>query len=291
MVAALLCVVASGQARAQTNLVQNGTFTSTTNGGGAYYTGTGTAPLGTTQATYWSACATTACESADGNYPFLFIATPGTADNAIANTTSATLTGGVGFADPWDDPSGAGNDATGVAFRGVYGANSGGYGPSGTSATGAWNGYGPGGTTDTSNILVADGGYHPTSISQTISGLTAGNYYAVTFNWAAGQWQGAGGATTEQWQVSLGAQTLGTAVYSLPSHSFSGWMSQTFVFTATAASEVLTFLAVGTTSGAPPLLLLDDVGLQYAPEPGALSLLGVGAALVGLLARRKRQKV
>ncbi len=292
LIAGCLTVALAGAAHAQAvNLVQNGTFTSTTNGEGAYYTGTGTAPLGSTQATYWTACATTACNTADGDYPFIFIAAPGTANQTYKNTTSATLTGGVGFADPWDDPSGNGNDATGVAFRSLWGSANGGYGPSGTSSTGAWNGYGPGGTTDTSNILISDGDYHKTAINQTITGLVVGNYYAVTFDWAAGQWLNYSGATTEQWQVSLGSQTLGTSVYSLASHSFSGWMGATLVFTATSASEVLSFLAVGTPTGEPPILLLDDVGLYYAPEPGALALLGVGAACVAGLRRRRMARV
>jgi len=295
-------VAGAPQARAQsaTNLILNGNFDETTNGEGAFYTGTGTAPLGTTTADDWAACSTTACESADGGYPFIFIATPGTANQSYVSTSSATLTGGVGFADPWDDSSGSGNDAKGVAFRAVYGTGNGGYGPSGTSSTGAFNGDGPNNDT-TNNILVADGDYHATAFSQTIGGqtdpvsktttpnLVVGDHYQLTFYWAATQWQGATGATTEAWQVTFGNSTQTTSVYSLPSHSFSGWMQATMNFTATSTNEILSFFALGTPTGVgePPVLLLSDLTMYDIPEPTAFGLLGVGVVMVGWLARRR----
>ena len=142
------------------------------------------------------------------------------------------------------------------------------------------------------NVIAIDGdSNYSNSIFQTVSGLYVGGTYSLTFYQGAAQQEGLTGATTEQWKVTLGTQTDTSTLMNNASEGVVAWNEQTLTFTATATSEVLTFLAVGTTSGAPPLLLLDDVGLQYAPEPGALSLLGVGAALVGLLARRKRQKV
>lgn len=291
-------------AQSATNEILNGNFDETSSGAGALYTGTGTAPLGSTTATDWAACSTTACESADGGYPFIFIASPGTANQSYAGTSSATLTGGKGFADPWDDPSGAGNDAKGVAFRSVYGTGNGGYGPSGSSTTGAFNGYGPNGDT-TDNILVADGDYHATAFSQTVGGqtdstshtttsnLVVGDHYQLTFYWAAAQWQGASGATTEAWQVTFGTDKQTTTVYSLPSHSFSGWMQATMNFTATSTSELLTFFALGTPTGVgePPVLLLSDVSMLDIPEPSALTLLGFGAAATAWGARRRAARV
>lgn len=279
--AAAAVLVASGPAFGQaspTDLITNGYFDTTTNGEGAYYTGTGTAPSGTTQATGWFACATTTCNTADGNYPFLFVVTPGIADGAATGPTN-------GFADPWDDSAGAGNSSKGIAYRSLWGAGNGGVGPTGTSA-GAFNGYGPLGTSDPNNFLIADGGFHATAIYQTVSGLKIGDHYAVSFNWAAGQWGTASGPTTEAWEVSLGNSTGFTSVYSLSSHAFSGWMTSTISFTATATSEALTFLADGTPVSNPPMLLLDDVTMYDTPEPTALSLLAASLAALALARRR-----
>ncbi len=277
-VAALATSVAD-RAQAQTNLVTNGYFDQTTNGEGQLYTGAGT-PAGTTQATGWNACSTTSCTNADGNYPFLFIATPGIADGAATNATN-------GFADPWDDPAGPGNNANGLAYRALWGAGNGGVGQDGQSSD-AFNGRGPLGATDPNNFLIADGSFHATSIYQTMNNLTVGDHYQVAFDWAAGQWSQNTGATTEQWQVSFGSSTAATKVFDLNSKSFSGWMQASFTFTATATSEPLAFLALGTPSGNPPMLLLDDVQLYDTPEPAAAALLVIGMGCVGVSARRRR---
>lgn len=56
-------------------------------------------------------------------------------------------------------------------------------------------------------------------ITQTISGLTAGQPYTVSFYQAAGQGQGDTGATTDQWEVTLGSSTA----YSTPDVDSAGW--------------------------------------------------------------------
>ena len=73
-----------------------------------------------------------------------------------------------------------------------------------------------------------------------------GETYAVTFEWAGAQQEGFDGLNTEQLEVSLGSQNQFTTVYDNAIHGFSGWMPQTFYFTADATSEVLSFLAIGT---------------------------------------------
>jgi len=117
------------------------------------------------------------------------------------------------------------------------------------------------------NIIASDGAYEVGPISQTISGLNANWTYVVSFEWAGAQQSGYTTATTEQWAVSLGSQTQSTAVVNNNAKSFTGWMSQTFDFTATSSSEVLSFLAVGTPNGEPPFSLVGDVTMTIVPEP------------------------
>jgi hypothetical protein len=50
---------------------------------------------------------------------------------------------------------------------------------------------------------------------------------------------------------------------------------------------VLTFLAVGTPGGAPPISFLDGVSLTAVPEPASWALMLAGFGLVGLAARRR----
>jgi hypothetical protein len=140
---------------------------------------------------------------------------------------------------------------------------------------------------DGGNFVAADGdSNYNASFSQTITGLTPGDSYLLAFYQAAAQQVGLSGATTEYWQVTLGTETLTSAVMNNPSEGFTPWNLQDLVFQATSATEVLTFLSVGTPNGEPPIALLDGVSLvQTAPEPSGLAL--VCAGVLGLFAVRK----
>ncbi len=159
------------------------------------------------------------------------------------------------------------------------------------------------------NVVVADGavGYQ-VAIYQTLTSLNPGTVYAVNFWYAAGQQYGFTGTTTEGWQVSLSStaqltQTAanGTTIQDTPAQAngglaqgaFQGWAQQTFNFTASGSTQVLTFLSLGTPSGQPPVDFLSAVTVSAAPEPGSMALIGGGLlSLAGLVRlRRKRSLV
>jgi hypothetical protein len=140
----------------------------------------------------------------------------------------------------------------------------------------------PASSPDGQNFIAMDADFQTAPILQTINGLTAGNSYDVSFYWAASQQYTFDGPTTQQLQVSLGSETQSTAVINLPDQGFSGWIQQTFTFTADSSSDELSFLASGAPA-VPPFLLLSDVSLMDSsvPEPGTMSLLLVGLGLIG----------
>jgi hypothetical protein len=136
---------------------------------------------------------------------------------------------------------------------------------------------------DGGNYVAADGAFEVGAITQTVNGLTVGAHYAISFYWGAAQQQGFNGATTEQWQVTFGSQQQNTVVLPIADHGFSGWQAQSFTYTATAVSQVLSFLAVGTPNGVPPFALLDGVSISQVPEPAAYGLIGIGLLTIPLL--------
>jgi hypothetical protein len=128
-------------------------------------------------------------------------------------------------------------------------------------------------------FIAQDGDFQQGAISQTVTGLTAGQQYNVGFWWAGAQQTGFAGPSTDAWQVSLGSETLTTPTVNVASQGFSGWTFQSFTFTADNTSDVLSFLATSTPSGVPPFALLDGVTMTGTPEPASItmSLLAFGA--------------
>ena len=141
------------------------------------------------------------------------------------------------------------------------------------------------------NYIAADGAFQVAPISQVVNGLVAGKKYNVKFYWAGAQQYGFTGATTEQWEVKLGNQSISTAIVNNVNHGFTGWMSENFQFTAQNATETLSFLAHGTPDGVPPFSLLDGVSMQAAvPEPAQWGLMLAGFGALGAVSRRRRQR-
>lgn len=160
-------------------------------------------------------------------------------------------------------------------------------GPGGPlNPSGQWEFYSyPGASPNGGNFVGIDGDstIH-SALSQTVAGLKIGDTYTLSFYQAAAQQQGFSGATTEQWQVSLGSQTLDSTLMNTGSESTTAWNSQSLSFTASSTSETLSFLALGTPNGLPPFVLLDGVDLEDttvspSPEPVSAGLLLVGGLI------------
>jgi hypothetical protein len=141
------------------------------------------------------------------------------------------------------------------------------------------------------NFVAADGAYEQGAITQTVTGLTVGKTYQLTFYNAAAQQQGFDGATTEKWTVTLGSQAFTTPTINLAAHSFSGWSQVTFYYTATATSETLSFLAAGTPNGEPPFSLLGGVDLEPVPDfSNWMVFAGFGAVCMAFEVGRRRRR-
>lgn len=162
---------------------------------------------------------------------------------------------------------------------------------------GGWNTAGVIPTSpDGGNFLALDGDQNfPGSISQVINGLTPGVATTVTFEMSGANYYTLPDTlTTDQLEVSLGGESQLTPVLG-PGSDPKAWQTYSLTFMPTSASETLSFLAIGTPVGDPPLVLLDGVSISDAtgspvPEPASLSLLTTGLIGVGGLLRSRFSK-
>jgi hypothetical protein len=132
-------------------------------------------------------------------------------------------------------------------------------------------------------------------LEQTITGLTSGVTYKLSFYWAGTELSNRTGFGTVGLTGSFGSDAFATTPYPNANGagtpgSFSGWMLENFTFTANSTSELLSFLAVGTPSGnLPPFALLDGVSLTAVPEPSTWAMMLVGFGGLGYAAFRRRR--
>lgn len=238
----------------QAGIVTNGDFTSYTNNSGQAAGGFQIDYNGTL--TGW-----TSNTNGTAYYSFLFVQPSG---NSSSNTLRSY--GQYGGLNMWSQATGGGN---------------------------TWDGNGPtrpgGGTY---NYVALDGAFNTGPLSQTLTGLTVGDHYAVSFYYAFAQQQGFDGLTNQNLFVSLGSQKKAVLAgnYVLANHGFSGWAQAVVTFTATSATQALSFLAYGA-EPVPPFALLASVSVTNVPEPGAIGLMltGIGATLA--VARRRRARL
>jgi hypothetical protein len=118
-------------------------------------------------------------------------------------------------------------------------------------------------------------------VAQTITGLTPGDSYILSFSQAAAQYAGyPDQAITAWWDVTFGTSTFQSTIMAVASGDpVSAWQSQSTTFTASSSSQVLNFLAQGTPGGGPPFALLSGVSVTPDPVPGPLPVAGVAAVL------------
>jgi hypothetical protein len=138
-----------------------------------------------------------------------------------------------------------------------------------------------------------DAGYRE-GISQTISGLTIGQNYAISFQQANGllfdQASYVGAGTVGGWEVLIdGISVLSspsTNDNSVPFPAFTTeWSPASALFEATATSQTIEFLAYGGSGVNPTFQFLDSVSVDAVPEPST-SLLVVFGGLALILRRR-----
>lgn len=145
------------------------------------------------------------------------------------------------------------------------------------------------------NFFASDPLYYPGYLYQSVGNLTVGASYLLTFDYAlAQQVNYTGSNLNDYWQVGFGNTFQNTNPLSIDQGGFSGWKSATMSFTATSATQFLSFLAKGSSAGAPPFMLLDNVSMDVmaskVPEPASWSLMLGGLGVLGFLARRRRNR-
>lgn len=175
------------------------------------------------------------------------------------------------------------------------------------------------------NYVEADGNpTYESGFNYTVTGLTVGQTYTLSFYQGASQQTGFYGTTTNQWIVSLGTTGLSicdncgpidpvygqTSTYysndsgasiaasqlmTVPTGTAVGWQYVSVNLTADATTDVLSFLAWGdngSTVNLPPMAFLSGVDSPsgLVPEPSTWVMMGLGFLGLGLVGRKQIAK-
>lgn len=142
----------------------------------------------------------------------------------------------------------------------------------------------------------ASAGTYREGVSQTITGMTVGVNYQITFQQANGmifdQGSFLGLGNAGGWEVLLDGAPLISSTSTndnttLPPGVPGEWQETQISFVATAPSQVFEFLAFDASGGGPTFQFLDNVEVTQIqiPEPSSALLIVVSG--IGLLARRR----
>jgi len=144
--------------------------------------------------------------------------------------------------------------------------------------------YATDGTTTQGAVLLNENGSStsPEAV-YSLTGLTVGQTYRVSFNyWGDNQSSG-------NWLLTGWAN--GSQVYSEPGHDVGAQTNYpghdgSYTFVASGMTESIGFGQAGSTNGASPII--DNVSVSTVPLPAALPLLLSGLAALGALSRRRK---
>jgi len=126
-------------------------------------------------------------------------------------------------------------------------------------------------------------GENQEGIFQTLSGLSIGTDYEISFWQSITDTNFTPSGILGQWQVRFGATALYSSPMAAPAATTPyGWELQTLSFTATATTQDLSFLAKSYDESEPVYIGLDGVSLREVavPEPSTGLLLGLGLLLI-----------
>lgn len=154
---------------------------------------------------------------------------------------------------------------------------------------------------DGNNFFIIGGGTDCpacSALSQTITGLTSGQSYTVTFYLTAEGFVTPN--TAEQVTVSMASGSpTGSQNFLAPAvpsgHAiWSSWTQFSYTFQANSTSAAIQFHQTGpqgSDDAAIDNISISQVGGTAVPEPGTLNLLGIGLASVGWALRKKRSAI